>query len=163
MSNGELIRWSVLGVGLGGLVFFGLGLWLGRKWERGAKPRGRSDRGPDRGRDRKNGNGRGAAPNRQGGPISAPKRENSSELYVGNLSLDVTKDEILQTFGQYGKVVNIRLIAKRGEPKGFGFIEMSKPEEAEQAIKALHGRELKGSPIEVNIARAPKGRRNHRR
>ncbi len=91
------------------------------------------------------------------------RREGPAEIYVGNLSLDVTRDEIQREFGQFGKVLNIRLIAKRGEPKGFGFVAMEKQEEAEKAIQALHGRELKGSALEVNIARTPRARRNHRR
>ncbi|MFO7536278.1 MAG: RNA-binding protein [Kiritimatiellia bacterium] len=85
------------------------------------------------------------------------------EIYVGNLSTDVTREELESEFGRFGKVINIRLITKHGESKSFGFVEMAVPSDAEAAIAALAGKDYKGNPLEVNIAKSPRGNRRHRR
>lgn len=81
-------------------------------------------------------------------------------IYVGNLSYNVT-DTMLQTlFGEFGKVMNISLIKDKytGQSKGFGFVEMEKQSAAEEAVKQLNGRAVDGRNITVNIAR-PRGER----
>ena len=81
-------------------------------------------------------------------------------IYVGNLSYNVT-DSMLQTlFGEFGKVMNISLIKDKytGQSKGFGFVEMEKQSAAEEAVKQLNGRGVDGRNITVNIAR-PRGER----
>lgn len=127
------------------LVFFIAGLLLGRRWKNPVNTGNRPVF------NRK--------PAFQGQP-SAPRRDGPVEIYVGNLSLDVVREDLEREFGRFGKVQNIRMIAKHGEKKGFGFVEMGILTEAEKAIKALHGQDLKGSVLEVNIAKSP---RSHRR
>ncbi len=81
-------------------------------------------------------------------------------IYVGNLSYNVT-DTVLNTiFGEFGKVTNISLIKDKytGQSKGFGFVEMEKQSAAEEAVKQLNGRAVDGRNITVNIAR-PRGER----
>jgi RNA recognition motif-containing protein len=87
------------------------------------------------------------------------------ELYVGNLALEVTKEDVEKELSKYGKVLNIRLITKHGENKSFGFVEMASPGEADEAIKALAGKDFMGNDLEVNVAKSPRGHhhRNRRR
>ncbi|MDD5067679.1 MAG: RNA-binding protein [bacterium] len=84
-------------------------------------------------------------------------------IYVGNLSRETTEDELKQAFGQYGQVGSVSIIKDRltGEPRGFGFIEMTAKEEAENAIRSLNGQDLKGRNLTVNEAR-PRNDRNDR-
>jgi RNA recognition motif-containing protein len=81
----------------------------------------------------------------------------SSKLYVGNLSYTTTETAIKELFGQYGEVVSVNLITDRdtGRPKGFGFVEMSSPEEAEAARTAVDGTQLDGRTLKVDIAKEP--------
>lgn len=78
-----------------------------------------------------------------------------NNIYVGNLAYSVTEEELTTLFSEYGEVVNINLISDKysGQSKGFGFVEMSKQAEAEEAIKALNGCLVKGRNIKVNQAR----------
>jgi len=83
-------------------------------------------------------------------------------IYVGNLSRDVTEEDLRQTFEAFGKVETVSIIKDKfsGESRGFGFVEMPAKAEAESAIADLNGKELKGRPIKVNEARPrPEGRR----
>lgn len=79
-------------------------------------------------------------------------------IYVGNLSYDVTDTMVQTLFEEFGKVVNINLIKDKytGQSKGFGFVEMEKQSAAEEAVKQLNGRVVEGRNITVNIAR-PRG------
>lgn len=79
----------------------------------------------------------------------------SSKLFVGNLSFKTTENELQDAFAAYGTVLEANLMMDRatGRPRGFGFITMSTPEEAEKAIEALHGKDLGGRALTVNIAR----------
>ena len=81
-------------------------------------------------------------------------------IYVGNLSYNLTEGELREMFEVYGEVASVNLIADKftGQSKGFGFIEMPKQAEAEEAIKALNEKEVKGRNLTVNQARprAPK-------
>jgi len=76
-------------------------------------------------------------------------------IYVGNLSADVTEDDLRQAFEAYGEVSSINIIKDRftGESRGFGFVEMPTKTEAEAAIAGLNGKDLKGRDINVNEAR----------
>ena len=76
-------------------------------------------------------------------------------IYVGNLSHDVTEDELRQAFVAHGEVSSANIISDKfsGQSRGFGFVEMPKNEEARAAIAALNGMDLKGRPLNVNEAR----------
>ena len=86
-------------------------------------------------------------------------------IYVGNLDYDVTEEDLREAFGQFGEIANASVIKDRmsGRSKGFGFIEMPDNSEADKAIKALNGSELKGRNIKVNQAQARGNRQNRRR
>jgi RNA recognition motif-containing protein len=75
------------------------------------------------------------------------------KLYVGNLAFSATEKEIRELFGQYGSVSSVSLITDRetGQPRGFGFVEME--DGADNAIRALDGKEVGGRTIKVNEAR----------
>lgn len=77
------------------------------------------------------------------------------KLYVGNLAYSVGDRELLDLFGQYGTVDSARVITDRdsGRSKGFGFVEMSSEDEAQQAIDGLNEREFNGRRLTVNEAR----------
>jgi RNA recognition motif-containing protein len=76
-------------------------------------------------------------------------------IYVGNLLFDVTEDELKELFAPFGQVTEVRLIMDKfsGKSKGFGFIEMPTKEEAEKAIEALNGKDMKGRPMTINEAK----------
>ena len=76
-------------------------------------------------------------------------------IYVGNLSYDVTKEELRQEFLAFGEVESVDIITDRdsGRPKGFGFVEMPSVSEAGAAIADLNGKTLKERTIVVNEAR----------
>jgi RNA recognition motif-containing protein len=76
-------------------------------------------------------------------------------IYVGNLSHDVTQDELQQAFASHGEVASANIISDKftGQSRGFGFVEMPKDDEARAAIEALNGTELKGRTLNVNEAR----------
>ncbi len=77
------------------------------------------------------------------------------KLYVGNLSYDVTDDELREAFGAYGQVTSADVVKDRhsGQSKGFGFVEMPSKDEATAAMGALNGTDLRGRTINVNEAR----------
>src|SRR6516164_3107545 len=79
----------------------------------------------------------------------------SAKLFVGDLSFNLTENELQDAFAAHGTVVEANLMMDRatGRPRGFGFVTMSTPEEAQKAIDALHGKELAGRALTVNIAR----------
>jgi RNA recognition motif-containing protein len=79
----------------------------------------------------------------------------SNKLYVGNLSFNITENELQDTFAAYGTVTEANLMMDRmtNRPRGFGFVTMSTPEEAQKAITALNGHELDGRALTVNLAR----------
>ena len=86
----------------------------------------------------------------------------STKLFVGNLSFNTTENDLQDTFAAHGTVVEANLMMDRatGRPRGFGFVTMSTPEEAQKAISALNGKELGGRALTVNIAR-PREERSH--
>ena len=75
-------------------------------------------------------------------------------IYVGNLSGEVTEDDLLEAFKEFGQVESVKIITERGsgESKGFGFVEMPAEAEAQSAINGLNGKELKGGTLKVNEA-----------
>jgi RNA recognition motif-containing protein len=79
----------------------------------------------------------------------------STKLFVGNLSFNTTENDLSDAFAAHGTVVEANLMMDRmsGRPRGFGFVTMSSPEEAQKAIDALNGRELDGRALTVNVAR----------
>lgn len=77
------------------------------------------------------------------------------KLYVGNLSRDVTEDDLRQAFQAFGQIDSVTIIKDRSNnvSKGFGFVEMPEKSAAEAAIAGLHGKEFKGRSMDVNEAR----------
>ena len=83
----------------------------------------------------------------------------SSKLYVGNLTYSVNEEQLKELFAQYGTVNDVRVI----ERKGFGFVEMSSPEEAEKAKDALNNTVFEGRILKIDEARPPRPRSDFRR
>jgi RNA recognition motif-containing protein len=77
------------------------------------------------------------------------------KLYVGNLSRDVTEDDLRAAFQVFGTLDSVSIIKDRSNnvSKGFGFVEMAAKAEAEAAIAGLHGKEFMGRSMDVNEAR----------
>jgi len=76
-------------------------------------------------------------------------------IYVGNLSNDVTEADLRQAFEAFGQVTSATVMKDKasGESRGFGFVEMPVQAEAHAAIQGLNGKELKGRTLNVNEAR----------
>jgi len=76
-------------------------------------------------------------------------------IYVGNISSQLTEEELNEAFAAYGTLTSVKIIKDKytGDPRGFGFVEMSDKTEAEAAIAGLNGKELKGKNLTVNEAR----------
>ena len=85
-----------------------------------------------------------------------------TKSYVGNLSYNVTEEQLRQLFSQAGQIKEVALIMDRDtrQPKGFGFVEMTTQAEAEKAIQMFNEHELDGRRMMVNIARPKTERRN---
>jgi RNA recognition motif-containing protein len=79
----------------------------------------------------------------------------SNKLFVGNLSFNTTENDLQDAFAAHGTVVETNLMMDRmtNRPRGFGFVTMSTPEEAQNAINALNGKELDGRALTVNVAK----------
>ena len=77
----------------------------------------------------------------------------SKRIYVGNLPFSASDQELQDLFGEYGTVESVNLITDRdtGRPRGFGFVEMSSG--ADEAIQALHQKDMDGRTLNVNEAR----------
>ena len=83
-------------------------------------------------------------------------------IYVGNLSSEVTEADLQQAFEAFGQVTSYKIITDRfsGVSRGFGFVSMPTKAEAQSAITGLNGKELKGQVLKVNEARPrPEGGR----
>ena len=78
-----------------------------------------------------------------------------SKLYVGGLPYSATETQLTTLFATHGTVESARVIADKftGQSRGFGFVEMSTPEEAKAAIAALNGSQMDGRTLTVNEAR----------
>lgn len=84
----------------------------------------------------------------------------NTRLYVGNLSFDTSADSVRTAFAELGQVDDVYLVTDRatGRSRGFAFVTMSTPEEAQRAIQEMDGRVLDGRPLRVNEAEAkPRG------
>ncbi len=86
----------------------------------------------------------------QGGGSSGPSK--SAKLFVRSIAYTVSEAELLDLFQQAGAVLSVKLPTDRetGEPKGFGFVEMHSSEEAEQAIRMLNHKMLRGKEIVID-------------
>ena len=122
-----------------GLAWFIVGVLAGR-----ALPRGGTAR-PARVRQ----------PRTRGGGDSSSGGSGKVEIYVGNLSYEVSDKDLRRRFESFGKVASARVIENKfnGKSKGFGFVEMSERQEAEAAIKALNGKAMRGRKLVVNEAK----------
>src|SRR5215510_10065195 len=79
----------------------------------------------------------------------------NTKLFVGGLSFNTTENDLQDAFAAHGTVTEANLMMDRatGRPRGFGFVTMSSPEEAQRAIDALNGASLDGRNLTVNEAR----------
>ena len=79
------------------------------------------------------------------------------KIYVGNLAYTVTEESLKDVFGQYGEVTSVKIIKDKftGKARGFGFVEMSDDDQAQEAIAALNGKDIEGRTARVNEARPP--------
>jgi RNA recognition motif-containing protein len=88
-------------------------------------------------------------------------------IFVGNLSYNMTEEDLKKAFGAYGQVDTANIIKDQysNQSKGFGFVEMPDQAEAQAAISALNGKEINGRALTVNEARprADRGDRGGRR
>ncbi len=88
----------------------------------------------------------------------------SNKLFVGNLSFNTTENDLQDAFAAFGTVTETNLMMDRatGRPRGFGFVTMGSPEEAQKAIEGMNGKSVDGRALTVNVAkpreeRAPGG------
>ncbi len=81
----------------------------------------------------------------------------NTKLFVGNLSFNTSENDLQDACAAHGTVTEANLMMDRatGRPRGFAFITMSSPEEAQKAMDGLNGKELGGRVLNVNIARPP--------
>jgi RNA recognition motif-containing protein len=79
----------------------------------------------------------------------------STRLFVGNVDFSVTENDLQDAFAAHGTVVETNLVTDRatGRPRGFAFVTMNSPEEAQKAIAALNGKDLGGRALNVSVAR----------
>ena len=79
----------------------------------------------------------------------------NKNMYIGNLSNEVTEEDLKSNFSEVGKVVSVTIIKDKytGLTRGFGFVEMETEKDAQEAIKKFNGGELHGKVITVNEAR----------
>ena len=82
-----------------------------------------------------------------------------SKLFVGNLSYQATEEDLRELFQQAGTVQSVRIVTDQftGRPRGFGFVEMSTPEEAARAVEQLNGRVFRDRNLVVDQARTQSG------
>lgn len=84
----------------------------------------------------------------------------ATKLYVGNLSFNTTNQDLNDLFGEVGTVESANVVEDRdtGRSRGFGFVEMSSKEEADNAIAQLNGKEVDGRELKVNEAKPQENR-----
>jgi RNA recognition motif-containing protein len=82
---------------------------------------------------------------------------NNKKLFVGNLPFSATEDQLRESFGQYGEIVDCKLISDRmtGRSKGFAFVEFAEESMAAAAIEGMNGKDMEGRAMVVNVARPP--------
>ena len=83
------------------------------------------------------------------------QKENNMQIYVGNMSYQMTEESVAAVFAEYGEVETVKLISDRetGRAKGFGFVTMNNDDEARAAIEALNEKEVEGRTLRVNEAK----------
>jgi RNA recognition motif-containing protein len=83
----------------------------------------------------------------------------NKRIYVGNLPFSTTESDLESLFAQHGAVASVRVITDRetGRSRGFAFVEMGDSNAADEAIRALNGRDMGGRPLRVNEAREREG------
>jgi RNA recognition motif-containing protein len=83
------------------------------------------------------------------------KHHMSNKLFVGNLSFNTTENDLQDAFAAHGTVLETNLMMDRttGRPRGFAFVTMSTPEEAQKATEALNGKSVDGRALTVNTAK----------
>ncbi|MDZ7722354.1 MAG: RNA-binding protein [candidate division KSB1 bacterium] len=86
-------------------------------------------------------------------------------MYIGNLSHKVTEGDLEQLFSDYGTVETVKIVKDRfsGQSKGFGFVDMPDNSEADKAMKALNGMQVKESRIKISQAENKRKRSSRRR
>ena len=101
----------------------------------------------------------------QGWSFRTSQNMSNSKLFVGNLSFNTTENDLQDTFAAHGTVQEVNLMMDResGRPRGFGFVTMSAPEEAQAAIDALNGKTIDGRALTVNVAKPREERGNGER
>ena len=79
----------------------------------------------------------------------------NTKLFVGNISFNTTENDLQDAFSAHGTVTEANLMVDRmsGRPRGFGFVTMSTPDEAQKAIQAMNGASIDGRNLTVNLAR----------
>jgi len=87
--------------------------------------------------------------------LSSRPQQPMRNLFVGNLTEDITEQDLRETFEVFGEVKEVRIIKNRdtGEKKQYGFVHMTTTEDAATAIEHLNGRDLKGSTLVVNYSK----------
>ena len=77
------------------------------------------------------------------------------KIYVGNLSYEITEEELRQEFEAFGGVESVNIVTDKysGRPRGFGFVEMASVSEGQAAIAGLNGKTLRERTLNVNAAR----------
>jgi RNA recognition motif-containing protein len=75
-------------------------------------------------------------------------------VFVGNLSFDVTREELIEAFNEAGRVVDAKVPTDRetGRPRGFAFVEFEDEESVQRCVEQMHGKDMKGRPLRVNEA-----------
>ncbi len=76
-------------------------------------------------------------------------------LYVGNLSYEATEDDLRQAFSAFGNVANVSVIKDKftNKSRGFAFVEMASDAEGNAAVEGMNGKDVRGRPVKVNVAR----------
>ena len=79
----------------------------------------------------------------------------SNKLIVGNLSFNTTENDLNDAFAAFGTVTETNLMMDRmtNRPRGFGFVTMATPEEAQKAIEGMNGKDMDGRALTVNVAK----------
>lgn len=87
--------------------------------------------------------------------MTTDSQVNPNKLFVGNLPYSVTEEQLREIFAEHGEIVDLKLIIDRmsGRSKGIAFVEYSAKEMADKAIEAVHGMDLDGRSLIVNVAR----------
>ncbi len=151
LTSPHFIAWLVL------LAFAGISVALVFSLRREHRAGGDSGRGRRDGRRR---DGRGDSRQPPYGTTPGRTPDGDVEIYVGNLSYDVTDDMLRSAFAKFGIVRGARVVTHKpsGKSKGFGFVAMPHPQEAELAISKLDGTELLGRQLHCNVSRGGSAR-----